>query len=40
VPAHPSTNARVADAERAEAKLDIAAAVAAAVAASEQIALP
>jgi thiamine biosynthesis protein ThiI len=39
VPAHPSTNARVADAERAEAKLDVAATVAAAVAASEPIAL-
>jgi thiamine biosynthesis protein ThiI len=40
VPAHPSTNARIADAERAEAKLDVGAAVATAVAASEQIALP
>ena len=39
VPAHPATRARVEDAERAEAKLDIAAEVAAAVAASERIAI-
>jgi tRNA uracil 4-sulfurtransferase len=39
VPAHPTTNARVADVERAEAKLDLAGAVAAAVAAAERIAL-
>jgi thiamine biosynthesis protein ThiI len=39
VPAHPATAARLADAERAEAQLDVAAEVAAAVAASERIAL-
>lgn len=37
VPAHPSTSARVADAERAEATLDVAGLVAAAVAASERV---
>ena len=37
VPAHPATRARAADAEKAEAKLDVAAEVAAAVAASERI---
>jgi thiamine biosynthesis protein ThiI len=40
VPPHPATAARAADAERAEAKLDVAAEVAAAVAASERITLP
>jgi hypothetical protein len=39
VPAHPSTSARVADAERAEATLDVAGLVAAAVAASERVSL-
>ncbi len=39
VPPHPATAARVADAERAEAKLDIAGLVASAVAASESIPL-
>src|SRR5581483_1359929 len=39
VPPHPATAARVADAERAEAKLDVAALVASAVAASESIPL-
>jgi thiamine biosynthesis protein ThiI len=39
VPAHPSTGARVADLERAEAKLDIAALTAAAVSGAERIAL-
>ena len=39
VPPHPSTNARVADAERTESKLDVAAIVAAAVAGSEEIPL-
>ncbi|HEY5089031.1 MAG TPA: tRNA 4-thiouridine(8) synthase ThiI, partial [Polyangia bacterium] len=37
VPSHPATRARVEDAAKAEAKLDIAAEIAAAVAASEQI---
>jgi len=37
VPAHPATRARVADAEKAEAKLDVAAEIAAAVAGSEKI---
>jgi thiamine biosynthesis protein ThiI len=40
VPPHPETRAKVEVAERAEAKLDVAAEVAAAVAASERIALP
>jgi len=39
VPAHPSTSARVADAERTEATLDVTAIVAAAVAGSERISL-
>jgi thiamine biosynthesis protein ThiI len=39
VPPHPTTSARVADAERAEATLDVAGLVAAAVAASERISL-
>jgi len=37
VPAHPATRARVVDAEKAEAKLDVAAEIAAAVAGSERI---
>jgi thiamine biosynthesis protein ThiI len=37
VPSHPATRARVEDAAKAEAKLDIAAEIAATVAASEQI---
>jgi thiamine biosynthesis protein ThiI len=40
VPPHPATAARAVDAERAEARLDVAAEVAAAVAAAERIALP
>jgi thiamine biosynthesis protein ThiI len=39
VPAHPATSARVADAERIEAKLDVAAEVSAAVAGAERIEL-
>jgi thiamine biosynthesis protein ThiI len=39
VPPHPTTSARVADAERAEAKLDVAALVAAAVGGAESIPL-
>jgi thiamine biosynthesis protein ThiI len=39
VPPHPATHARAIDAERAEAKLDLAAEVAAAVAAAERIAV-
>jgi tRNA uracil 4-sulfurtransferase len=39
VPPHPATRARVEDAAKAEAKLDIAAEVAAAVAASERVAI-
>ena len=39
VPAHPATRARVEDAAKAEAKLDVAAEVAAAVAGSERIAI-
>jgi len=39
VPPHPTTSARAADAERTEAKLDVAALVAGAVAASESIPL-
>ena len=39
VPPHPATRARVADAAKAEAKLDLPAEVAAAVAASERVAI-
>ena len=39
VPPHPATSARVADAERAEAKLDVPALVAGAVGAAESIPL-
>jgi len=37
VPPHPATRARLVDAERAEARLDLAAEVAAAVAGAERI---